>query len=118
MGIAANMTTNPPQAVNISMTDALGRLWTKFLPDIERRVGLLGAAARAAATGELSDDQREGAHAAAHKLAGTLGTFGLPHGTALARKAENLLAGVVTLADAADLASWVTELNTLLADRK
>ncbi len=80
------MATTPP-----AMAEALARLWTKFLPEIEQRVALLEAAAQTLATGALTQQQREAAHAAAHKLAGSLGTFGLHRGTEIARQAEHLL---------------------------
>jgi HPt (histidine-containing phosphotransfer) domain-containing protein len=78
------MTTTP------SMADALARLWAKFLPEIDRRVTVLQSAAKALAIGALSSGQRAAAHAEAHKLTGSLGTFGLQRGTELARQAEQL----------------------------
>jgi HPt (histidine-containing phosphotransfer) domain-containing protein len=71
-----------------SLADALDALWAKFLPEMEERVATLETAAAAFKEHSLSDDEREAAHAAAHKLAGVLGTFGLTHGTELARELE------------------------------
>ncbi len=76
-----------------SMKEALDRLWKQFLPQIEERVAALESAATALAADRLSHDQREAAHAAAHKLAGVLGTFGLTKGTILAREAEAAVFG-------------------------
>lgn len=76
-----------------SMVEAMDRLWAKFLPELEERVGLIEAANRALAEKSLSNDQRGGANSAAHKLAGVLGTFGLTKGTVLAREAELLYSG-------------------------
>ena len=42
--------------------------------------------------GSLDNQTRKNAEAAAHKLAGVLGTFGLPEGSKLASKIEDLLA--------------------------
>src|ERR1700733_14435297 len=75
-----------------SLAEAMNRLWAQFLPQIEERVANLELAAKAAAEGTLTSDLREQAHDAAHKLAGTLGTFGLQEGTELAREAEALYA--------------------------
>jgi HPt (histidine-containing phosphotransfer) domain-containing protein len=100
------------------MNQALARLWVKFLPQIEERVAVLEAAARALAAGSLSVEQREAAHAAAHKLAGSLGTFGLLRGTELAREAELLLADEVQQEPAAQLARSVSELRLVLENRK
>jgi HPt (histidine-containing phosphotransfer) domain-containing protein len=105
------MMTTPP-----AMAEALARLWTKFLPDIEQRVATLEVAAQALAASTLTNEQRESAQAAAHKLAGTLGTFGLHLGTDLARQAELLLAEENT-AFTADLSAWITELRTLINRR-
>ncbi len=73
-----------------SLTDALEALWIRFLPEMEERVAKLEAAALAFKGGNLSEEQREKAHAAAHKLAGVLGTFGLTSGTVLARELETI----------------------------
>jgi HPt (histidine-containing phosphotransfer) domain-containing protein len=71
-----------------ALTEALNRLWTQFLPQMEERVAILETAAQAFAAGRLSIEQHQAANAAAHKLAGVLGTFGLARGTALARELE------------------------------
>jgi HPt (histidine-containing phosphotransfer) domain-containing protein len=76
-----------------SMVEAMDRLWAKFLPELEERVGLIEAANRAFAENKLSNDRRGEANSAAHKLAGVLGTFGLTKGTVLAREAELLYSG-------------------------
>lgn len=69
---------------------AVNLLWQKFLPEIRARVEILESAALAMAGGTLSQAQRESAASAAHKLAGTLGTFSLGRGTILARELEQL----------------------------
>ena len=109
------MATNP---LPPSMTDALSRLWTKFLPEIEARVELIEIAAQALAAGSLSDEQREAAHAAAHKLAGTLGTFGLHRGTDLAREAELTLAEAPALSSASALTACVAELRAVIHSKR
>ena len=83
-GCAMDSTAQP------SMADALDRMWTKFLPQMEERVATLEAAAAASAANRLSAEQRTEAAGTAHKLAGVLGTFGLTGGTDLARELENL----------------------------
>lgn len=71
---------------------AMNRLWTRFLPQIRERVAILESAAAAHAANHLPHAQRQAAAAAAHKLAGTLGTFNLTRGTVLARELELLYA--------------------------
>jgi len=72
------------------MAEALDRMWAKFLPQLTERVDVLETAATALSAGRLTLEQRSAAHAAAHKLAGVLGTFSLTKGTVLAREAEIL----------------------------
>jgi len=103
---------------NSGMAEALERLWIKFLPEIEQRVAVLEAAAQALAAGSLLAGQREAAHAAAHKLAGSLGTFGLQRGTDLARQVEVLLAEEIPHSAAAQLEGYARELRALLDSRK
>ena len=100
-----------------AMLEALGRLWTKFLPEIENRMGILESAVRALESGSLSGDEREAAHQAAHKLAGVLGTFGLHRGTELARQAE-LGFSDEKPALATELSFWVSELRLQIDQRK
>ena len=100
------------------MLEALGRLWTRFLPEIENRVALLESAAHSLDAGLLSDEQREAAHEAAHKLAGVLGTFGLHRGTELARQTELEFAKKIPSSNAADLSSRIAELRLLIDSRK
>ena len=106
------MTTNP------GMAEVLARVWTKFLPEIAQRVAVLEAAAQALSVGLLSTEQRDAAHAAAHKLAGTLGTFGLHQGTDLARQAETLLAEEIPRSEAIHLEGYARELRALLDSRQ
>lgn len=80
-------------AEQAALNEALKALWTKFLPQIEERLAVLDMANQALAEDKLSEDMRAEANAAAHKLAGVLGTFGLTRGTVLAREAELIYEG-------------------------
>jgi HPt (histidine-containing phosphotransfer) domain-containing protein len=80
-------------AVGSPLTEAINRLWAKYLPQMEERVGTLQNAAESLANGTLTANAQELAGADAHKLAGVLGTFGLKEGTELAREAEGLYFG-------------------------
>ena len=99
------------------MTEALDRLWKQYLPQIEERVAALESAAAMLSAGRLSHDQREAAHAAAHKLAGILGTFGLTKGTILAREAELLCSGDTDPEAASQLGEIARLLKELVAGR-
>lgn len=73
-----------------SIAEAMNRLWAQYLPQIEERVRTLELAAAAREAGLVTPSECEQATAAAHKLAGVLGMFGLPDGTELAREMEAL----------------------------
>ncbi len=99
---------------------AIDALWAKFRPQMEERLAVLEAANRALEAGELSAAERDAAHAAAHKLAGALGSFGLTRGTELAREAE-LMFGREDESDTASIArvAWITdELSGMIRDRR
>jgi len=79
---------------NSQLSEAMNKLWQKFLPQMEERLATLqSAAARMAAGARLSEEEQATAAGEAHKLAGVLGTFGLKEGTDLAREAELLYGG-------------------------
>ena len=89
-------------------------MWAKFLPEIETRIAILEEAAAAT---PLSTEHQAAAHSAAHKLAGSLGMFGLQRGTELARQAELALTEDPVTATPAELAAWVAELRELVLNR-
>ena len=70
------------------LAQTLDQMWMRFLPEIRERVVVLETAAAAESAHELTPAGREEVHAVAHKLAGTLGMFGLSRGTELARELE------------------------------
>jgi HPt (histidine-containing phosphotransfer) domain-containing protein len=102
------------------MADALAKLWTKFLPEILERVRILESAGTALSAGTLGAENRTAAAAAAHKLAGVLGTFGLAEGTALAREAEVAYSGNPPSdpVGAARLQQIAVELDTIIRARE
>ncbi len=67
-------------------------VWSRFEGALRARVESIEAASAAIRDGSLGSELRELAERDAHKLAGSLGTFGLALGTRLAREAESLLA--------------------------
>jgi HPt (histidine-containing phosphotransfer) domain-containing protein len=69
----------------------LAGLWQQHLQEIADRVAVLERACSALDAGRLSEEERRAATAAAHKLAGVLGTFGQMRGTELARTIEGML---------------------------
>jgi HPt (histidine-containing phosphotransfer) domain-containing protein len=103
-----------------ALSQALDGLWAKFLPLIEERVALLGSAAAAFAAGRLPAEEVQAAGAAAHKLAGVLGSFGLARGTALARELETLYLSPSgpEPASGASLISMAAELRAIVQNRR
>jgi len=88
---------------NAALAAAIERLWVQFLPQMHERVDTLATAAGSVAAG---------AQAAAHKLAGSLGTFGLTRGTELAHELE--LAYARPDCPDAGLAEWLAGLAAQL----
>jgi len=105
----------PPDA---ALREAMDRLWVKFLPEIRERVATLEAAAAAAKN--LTASECEAAHAAAHKLAGVLGTFNLTRGTNVARELEASYApeSPPDPDESARLTSLAAELRAMIENRK
>jgi hypothetical protein len=93
--------------------ELISALWERSVPLISDRLNGLDIACEAAVVGRLSPIMRRGAMDTAHKLAGSLGMFGYPRGTELAREIEQILEcdGVV---DAAMLRELVVELRGCL----
>jgi HPt (histidine-containing phosphotransfer) domain-containing protein len=103
-----------------ALKEALNRIWDQVMPLMKERLALLDNAAAAFSANQLSDSQHEEANAAAHKLAGVLGTFGLTRGTVLARELEMMYSrdGGPDPALGARLASIAAELRTIIENRK
>ncbi len=107
------------ETVGPSLTEAMNRLWAKFLPQMEERVANLQRAAENASKGTLGGEEQQRATSEAHKLAGVLGTFGLQAGTDLAREAEGLYAGTLgrSVEVCARLTEIAAELRVMIARR-
>jgi HPt (histidine-containing phosphotransfer) domain-containing protein len=70
-------------------SELIAEVWQRSLPQIRERLALLDAAAAAAQSGTLAEPQRAAAESVAHKFSGSLGMFGFPEGTDLARALED-----------------------------
>lgn len=93
--------------------ELISALWERSVPLITERLNGLDIACEAANLGRLSPIMRRGAADTAHKLAGSLGMFGYPRGTDIARDIEQMLEcdGVV---DAGLLRELVVDLRACL----
>lgn len=88
-GVAPAQTGLPGRTLD--PTALLARLWKQNLPIVRDRVTCLERAAQACADGQFTEALREEAINVAHKLAGSLGMFGYPRGTEIAREVEQML---------------------------
>ena len=111
------MTTTPSQAEKLQ--EMLQAMWKTSRPAILERFQTIRDAEKMLASGSLDEDARKNAESAAHKLAGVLGTFGLPQGTQLASQIEVLLASSAPI-DAThvhELAASLDQLEAIIASK-
>ena len=80
-----------PEEVTGKLHDLLATLWSRSRETIGQRLDILRTTHRALRANPADKNARRGGADAAHKLAGILGTFGLPDGTNLARHVEVML---------------------------
>jgi HPt (histidine-containing phosphotransfer) domain-containing protein len=94
-------------------------MWKSSRPTVAERIGTLRNAQERLAEGALDRITRKDAESAAHKLAGVLGTFGIPQGSALSSKIESLLAqdAGINQRQQQELASWLDDLEGLIATK-
>lgn len=110
MPMAASIHASPrgnPQQI-------LATIWQRNLPLVHRRVQALRTAARLAMAGPLEPATRIEASEIAHKLTGSLGMFGYPNGSEIARNLELLLDSEAPLS-ASVLGDLITQLERALA---
>ena len=65
------------------------QIWSQFRDSAFERLAVLEMVA--ASAGQLSDELQKSARSSAHKLAGSLGSFGFPEGSRIAKQIEILL---------------------------
>ncbi|HKO10912.1 MAG TPA: Hpt domain-containing protein [Acidobacteriaceae bacterium] len=108
------------------MTDAaaqlaakLNELWRASRPLILERMAVLHATQTALAANLADTAARREAREAAHKLAGVLGTFGLPRGSELASALEKILMAdtPLTADDLTTLTTHIAELESVIASK-
>ena len=80
-----------PEEVTGKLHDLLATLWSRSRETIGERLDILRTTHRVLRANPADKSARRAGADAAHKLAGILGTFGLPDGTNLARHVEVML---------------------------
>jgi len=93
------------------MAAAVAALWEEARPRALARVDAIEDAVAALMAGALGEEACDAARREAHKLAGSLGTFGIPDGSTIARELERRLEGSPQQADAPALAEHVIALR-------
>jgi HPt (histidine-containing phosphotransfer) domain-containing protein len=90
--------TLPPEAQSPEqkLQTMLSALWERSRHTVVERAALLQEAGKLWTNDRLDEPTRLRAVDSAHKLAGVLGTFGLPRGTELAREAEQVFGQPIT----------------------
>jgi len=76
--------------IDTEMARLIHALWQRNQDQIQNRLQLLDSAARANRDGDMGEELRNEAREIAHKLAGSLGMFGFPMGSEIARRLELL----------------------------
>jgi HPt (histidine-containing phosphotransfer) domain-containing protein len=104
-----------PEPPDPSLEAAIAALWRDARPRAIQRVQLLEDAVAALGRGELDADGAAEATREAHKLAGSLGTFGMPEGTTQARAIELALSRGAAPGDAPALGERVTALRAVVS---
>lgn len=93
-------------------------IWHRARPSFLERVDLIEHAIIALLSGTSSEEERDAARREAHRLAGSLGTFGVHRGSEIARELEAVFAGAHALIENRLLvaAEQVIELRSLLEE--
>jgi chemotaxis protein histidine kinase CheA len=92
----------------------LDNVWHQSRPIILERLAHLDAFVLAVENGSFTSQQLEGASGIAHTFAGSLGMFGYPEGTELARSMEQWL-DTTSTPNPATLRDYVAGLHTILS---
>ncbi|HEY9642011.1 MAG TPA: response regulator, partial [Coleofasciculaceae cyanobacterium] len=92
---------------------AMSELWERFKGSFSEQLDFLDRVMSALEDGKLTDDWRQEAKQTVHNLIGSLGVYGFPTGSALARQIESLLRSDRTLSslEIQQMAEWVAALR-------
>jgi len=90
--------STPSEGKEYELTQRILKLWERYQSLCMERLSVIEEARPSAASTGLDDEVRGKAESAAHKLAGVLGSIGLPEGSKIASEIEALLKPGGTLA--------------------
>lgn len=102
-----------------ALATKLNELWTISRPAILERMTTLRAAHASLSVNLADSEARRQGREVAHKLAGVLGTFGLPQGSLIASSIESQLMSdtPLTPADLSALDAHIAELDAVIASK-
>ena len=93
----------------------INKIWAKFKDLAWQRLADLESLTIASVETNLTDELHQQAKNSAHKLAGSLGCFGFPEGSRIAKQIEKLLShNSIAQADLEQIAKLIVSLNTEL----
>ncbi|MGI8773358.1 MAG: Hpt domain-containing protein [Acidobacteriaceae bacterium] len=109
----------PADETAAKLHDLLATLWCRSEETIVQRLEVLRASYQCLQKNASDQAARRTGADAAHKLAGILGTFGLPSGTELARQTEVALEadGPLTIAHLAAMRDVIQQLATMIEQK-
>lgn len=96
---------------------AIALVWQTFEQSLGERLAVLDQAIVQLTTQSLNPDLQQQARAEAHRLIGSLGSFGVMPGSAIARQIEQLLQTELQPADAQLFSQLVTDLKQAIAEK-
>lgn len=96
-----NLPNLPPSPEIEATTAMMQGLWEQFKDSFQEQLTFLERVNVVFQAGEMSPELQQEAKQAVHKLVGSLGLFGFPEGSTLARKMEKLLGVEIPLQGAA-----------------
>ncbi|HEY9832339.1 MAG TPA: response regulator [Stenomitos sp.] len=104
-----NPSPTQPSSAEAKVMAIVAGMWHKFQASLTEPIALFEEVIAALATGTLDRELQHQATAQAHKIIGSLGTFGLPEGSKLSREIEQLLTTAIYRQDASSTTSAMAE---------
>ena len=99
----------------ITKSQQIARAWLTFKDVTLQRLAILENLTTALAEDKVSQELQTEAKSSAHKLAGSLGSFGFPEGSKIAKQIENLLENsLIDRADSQQITKLIASLNNQL----
>ncbi len=112
--LAHDLAQNGSRPATPDVNAAIGALWERFKGIAFERLATIDTAVTAQHANQLDDDLRRRAEREAHKLAGSVGSFGFAEGSRIAREIELLLQSPLGPAETGRVESLAAQLREVL----